>query len=99
MIPYGLGALLYAPLTRYLTYRFVLIAAMAVYAVASLIIGLSDSLNHLLIAQLTSGITAASSTPLSLMIIGEFFDKEVRGRLVGIYFGCSFDASKRGCFG
>ena len=30
------------------------------------------------------------------MIIGDFFDKDVRGRLVGTYFGCSFFASTIG---
>ncbi len=93
MISYGLGALLYAPLTRFLSYRLVMMAALMIYAAASLISGLSHSLNQLLIAQLMAGVTAASSTPLSLMLIGEFFDKQVRGRLVGIYFGCSFVAS------
>jgi MFS family permease len=31
MIPYGLGALLYAPLTRYISYRFVLMVAMILF--------------------------------------------------------------------
>ena len=35
MVPYGLGALLYAPLTRYWSYQKILIGAMALYAVAS----------------------------------------------------------------
>ena len=47
-------------------------------------------------AQAGAGIAAASSTPLSLMIIGDLFEKDVRGRLVGTYFGCSFFASMMG---
>ncbi len=93
MIPYGLGALLYAPLTRYFTYRTILIAAMAVFAVASFVAGMSQSLSSLQLAQIGAGVAAASSTPLSLMIIGELFDKDMRGRLVGMYFGTSFLAS------
>ncbi len=98
MIPYGLGALLYAPLTRFLTYRKCLMLAMAVYAAASLMSGFSRSLEQMLWAQAVSGIAAASSTPLSLMIIGDFFDKDIRGRLVGTYFGCSFFATMVGMF-
>ncbi len=98
MIPYGLGALLYAPLTKKFSYRRILGVAMAIYAFASLMAAVSGSLGNLLFAQIGAGIAAASSTPLSLMIIGDFFPKEVRGRLVGIYFGSSFLASTVGMF-
>lgn len=96
IIPYGLGALLYAPLTRVVSYRRSLMVAMFLYAAASLVSGFSQSLEQILWAQVVAGMAAASSTPLSLMIIGDFFDKSVRGRLVGIYFGCSFFASMAG---
>ena len=85
MIPYGLGALLYAPLTRILSYRLILVIASLSYAFFSLLSGLSHSLDTILWAQIGAGIAAASSTPLSLMIIGELFDKDMRGRLVGGY--------------
>jgi predicted MFS family arabinose efflux permease len=93
MIPYGLGALLYAPLTRFFSYRLILASAMALYGVAAFISGASESFSKILLAQILAGVAAASSTPLSLMIIGDFFEKNIRGRLVGIYFGSSFLAS------
>lgn len=96
MIPYGLGALLYAPLTRFFAYRAILITAMAVFAIFSLISGMSQSLTTIFAAQVAAGIAAASSTPLGLMMIGDFFEKNVRGRLVGTYFGCSFFAAVGG---
>ena len=96
MIPYGLGALLYAPLTRILSYRLILVIASLSYAFFSLLSGLSHSLDTILWAQIGAGIAAASSTPLSLMIIGELFDKDMRGRLVGGYFGSSFLAATMG---
>lgn len=96
MVPYGLGALLYAPLTRIVSYRLILCVAMAVYGFASFLSGSSVVLDQMLVAQVMAGIAAASSTPLSLMIIGEFFDRDVRGRLVGTYFGFSFFASTVG---
>ncbi len=96
MIPYGLGALLYAPLTRFFAYRAILIAAMAVFAVFSLISGMSQSLTTIFAAQIAAGIAAAGSTPLGLMMIGDLFEKDVRGRLVGTYFGCSFFAAVGG---
>ena len=96
MIPYGLGALLYAPLTRFFSYRAILIAAMVVFVIFSLISGISQSLTTILAAQIVGGIAAASSTPLGLMMIGDFFEKNVRGRLIGTYFGCSFFAAVGG---
>jgi len=96
MIPYGLGALLYALLTRRFSYRRVLSGALFLYAAFSLMTGVSLELQQMLLAQIGAGICAACSTPLSLMIIGDLFEKDVRGRLVGTYFGCSFFASMVG---
>jgi len=59
MIPYGVGALLYAPLTRFFTYRKCLMLAMAVYAAASFVSGCSRSLNAMLLAQAVAGVAAA----------------------------------------
>ncbi len=95
-IPYGMGALLYAPLTRIISYRRSLMVAMALYAMASLWSGCGQSLEQIMWAQVVAGMAAASSTPLSLIMIGDFFEKNIRGRLVGIYFGCSFFASIAG---
>ena len=101
MIPYGLGALLYAPLTRFFSYRAILTAAMAFFALSSVITGISQSLPAMFLAQIGAGVAASSSTPLSLMMIGDFFNKDIRGRLIGTYFGCSFFASVVGmvCMG
>jgi predicted MFS family arabinose efflux permease len=93
MVPYGLGALLYAPLTRFFSYRLILGIAMVLYGIMSFVSGASQNFSNILFAQVVAGVAAASSTPLSLMIIGEFFEKNIRGRLVGIYFGSSFLAS------
>lgn len=96
MIPYGIGALLYAPLTRFITYRLIMMAAMALYAIFSLMTAVAVDIESMLLAQIGAGIAAACSTPLSLMIIGDLFDKDVRGRMIGIYFGTSFVASMVG---
>ena len=50
MIPYGVGALIYAYLTRYFTYRRVLISAMSVYAGFCLWTAVSTQLGFMLIA-------------------------------------------------
>ena len=96
MVPYGLGALLYAPLTRYFSYRRILTVSMSAYALASLYCGLMDQLNYLVLGRVLMGISGASAIPLGLIIIGRLFDRTVRGRRVGLFFGCSFFASVAG---
>lgn len=96
MIPYGFGALLYAPLTRFVSYRLVLIGALAVYAFFNFMTATSISLENMLLAQVGAGIAAAASTPLGLIIIGDLFERDVRGRLIGVFFGSSFAASMIG---
>ncbi len=96
LIPYGIGALIYAPLTRYVSYRSVLALVMGGYAISSFICGSAQSFNYILIARILMGIAAAGAIPVGLMIIGEFFERNVRGRLVGGFFSCSFFASLAG---
>ncbi|MDP2654747.1 MAG: MFS transporter [Candidatus Omnitrophota bacterium] len=96
MIPYGLGALGYGWLTRYLTYRAVLGGSLALYAVCALFCGLTKSFGMLLVGNVGMGLTAAGAIPLGLMVIGDLFEKDVRGRLVGAFFGCGFMASLTG---
>ena len=96
LIPYGLGALIYAPLTRYISYRWVYCGTMFLYGLFCLICGFATNLELLLIGRIGMGITASSAIPLGLMLIGEFFGKEVRGRLVGVFFSCAFIASIAG---
>lgn len=98
LIPYGIGALLYAPLTRYISYRNTLAGAMVVYTAASLFCGGARDLDHLLIGNVLIGISAAGAIPLGLMVIGELFEKNVRGRLVGLFFSASFMTGLAGLF-
>jgi predicted MFS family arabinose efflux permease len=93
MLPYGFGALLYAFLTRYFSYRSVMTGALVLHAIFNIMFAQAQNLNVMLLAQVGAGIAGASSAPLSLMIIGDFFQKEFRGRIVGLYFGCAFFSS------
>lgn len=96
LIPYGLGALLYAPLTRYFSYKSVYVCAMGFYAIASFWCARAATLEQLFWGLVVSGIAAASAIPLGLIIIGELFEKGSRGRLVGLFFSGSFLSSVAG---
>ena len=95
-MPYGIGALIYAPLTRFVTYRAVMASTMMLFAITCFVCGSAQSLGYILVARVLMGITAASAIPLGLMIIGELFEKRIRGRLVGGFFSCAFIASLAG---
>lgn len=96
LLPYGIGALIYAPLTRFVEYRLVMAGALAVFAVACFICGAAESLEYIIVSRILMGITASSAIPLGLMIIGELFEKHLRGRLVGGFFSGAFIASLAG---
>jgi len=96
MIPYGVGALVYAPLTRYWSYKYIAGVSLLVYASACFYCALVSSLPQFLMGRLVMGVAGASAIPLGLIIIGQLFDKGIRGRLVGLFFSCSFLASIAG---
>ena len=93
---YGLGALIYAPLTRIFSVKQLLASALFVFSLTSLYCGVTQSLSVLLIANLINGCAAASVVPLGLLTIGKLFEKSVRGRAVGLFFSSSFISSLLG---
>jgi len=93
MIPYGIGALAYAPLTRKVSYKVILATSLALYSVACFSCASATSINQLLFGRFVMGISAGGAIPLGLMLIGQLFRKEIRGRLVGLFFSGSFFAS------
>jgi len=93
MIPYGIGALMYAPLTNRLTYRTILVGSMLGFGIGCMICGLAQTLEVLLAGRVLMGLSGSGAIPLGLMIIGELFDRDVRGRLVGLFFSSSFVAN------
>jgi predicted MFS family arabinose efflux permease len=96
MIPYGVGALLYAPLARYWSFKVILIVAMTVYAFLNFLCAGINSIGVILSARVVMGLAAAGVIPLCLISIGSVFERETRGRLVGLFFSTSFMASVAG---
>ncbi|MCD4781383.1 MAG: MFS transporter [Candidatus Omnitrophica bacterium] len=96
MIPYGLGALIYAPLTRYYSYRRLLLTSMAFYSLAALFCAQTTLIDYMLLGRVFMGISGAGAIPIGLMLIGQLYSGHIRGRLVGLFFGCSFWAGVGG---
>lgn len=96
MLPYGVCALIYAPLTKIITFRRVLAITMCIFALANFICGSAEALSQILVGRILMGFSAASVIPLGLMIIGELAEKNIRGRLVGMFFSTTFISSLLG---
>ncbi len=96
MIPYGLCALLYTPLTTRFSVKSLMVVTAALYAFSNWMCLWSDSLPVILAGRVLAGVAAASSTPLALLTLGKIFEKEVRGRVLGLFFSCSFFGSMLG---
>jgi len=98
LIPYGLGALIYAPLAKFVSFRLLMVLTMAVFAVSNFACAHATNMGYFFIPRLLTGIAGSAAIPLGLILIGKMFDKNVRGRMVGLFFGCSFMASVVGVF-
>ncbi|MCB9771287.1 MAG: MFS transporter [Candidatus Omnitrophica bacterium] len=96
MIPYGIGALIYAPLARMISVKWILAVAMAVYGILSFVCALNSSITIILGTRVVMGLAAACVIPLCLISVGSIFEKDVRGRMVGLFFSTSFIASVAG---
>ena len=90
MIPYGLCALFYAPLASRFSIKALLIFATALYAFANWMCLWTDNFNFIILGRMIAGVGSAAVTALALMTLGRIFEKEVRGRVLGIFFSTSF---------
>ncbi|TAN59021.1 MFS transporter [bacterium] len=98
MIPYGAAALIYAPLVKRYSIKVIKIFCLCVFTLASLIGGLSTSVNMLFSSRILAGIAASATTPVALILIGELASRETRGRMIGAFFSATFLASFAGVF-
>src|SRR5712672_538288 len=67
--------------------RAVFLAGVVVFAVASVVCGLTPGIALLVIARCVQGVGAALLVPGSLAIISASFDEDSRGRAIGVWSG------------
>ncbi len=96
MIPYGIGALFYAPLARRFSVKWILSVAMAGYGIMSFLVAGIEAVLLMLLSRILMGLAAACVIPLCLISVGSLFEKGIRGRIVGLFFSTSFIASVAG---
>lgn len=93
MIPYGLAALIYAPLVKRYSVKVIKASSLFIFALASLMGGLSNSAAMIFSSRILAGIAASATTPIALILTGELAPKEIRGRMIGAFFSATFISS------
>lgn len=67
----------------------VLVVGVAIFGTASLLVGLSDSLDLVIVWRAVQGVGAAILFPVSMAIVANSFDEDVRPRAIGIVVAVS----------
>ena len=90
MLPYGVVALFWAPLTRIIKIKKILLFATAGFFLSALLFSLSRSIHQAFIFRFLMGAFACSFVPLSLITVGKVIDAESKAKYVGTFFGLSY---------
>ena len=98
MLPYGLMALIYGPLTRRFENRFIAVASLIGFSVFSFLSGICGQYQQLFLYRFLVGFFAAAITPLSLIYIADHAPVTGRGKAVGLFFSATFVADLTGLF-
>jgi DHA1 family inner membrane transport protein len=98
MLPYGVAALLYGPLSRGVEYKKILVSCLGVFAAANVMAGIAPHIYVLFAARLLAGISGAAIIPLSLILIATTSPQGQRGKKVGGFFSLTFISSLVGLF-
>lgn len=87
LIAYGTATLIYGPLSDHLGRRPVIIASLAAFILLTALTALSRSSAQLTTLRLITGLGAGGIVPLALMLVGDLFPYQQRGRPIGWLFG------------
>lgn len=87
LIAYGTATLIYGPLSDRLGRRPVILASLSIFILLTLLTSFSHSATELTMLRLITGLGAGGIVPLALMLIGDLFPYQERGRPIGWLFG------------
>ncbi|MBU1121284.1 MAG: MFS transporter [Candidatus Omnitrophota bacterium] len=90
MLPYGVFALFWAPLTRVVKVKKLFLIATVGFCLASLFFSLSQSINQAFIFRFCMGCFGCSFVPLILITIGKTVPAVKKAKFIGILFSLSY---------
>jgi predicted MFS family arabinose efflux permease len=98
MLPYGIVALVYGPLTRLFDNKYIAFVSLLLFSVFSFLSGCAANYQELFVFRLLVGVFAAATTPLVLIYIADHSHEKQRGKYVGLFFSATFVADLIGLF-
>ncbi|UCC95080.1 MAG: MFS transporter [Candidatus Omnitrophota bacterium] len=98
MLPYGLFALIWGPLSRKFSIKRVLFTCLLFFSLTSALVGSASNITFAFAGRLGMGIFGSCFVPLSLIIIGKEAPRKNKSRYVGYLFSLSFLSSLLGIF-
>jgi DHA1 family putative efflux transporter-like MFS transporter len=98
MLPYGLVALVYGPLTRLFDNKHIAFVSLLLFSVFSFLSGCAVNASQLFLFRFCVGVFAAATTPLVLIYIADKAQDHQRGKYVGLFFSATFVADLIGLF-
>jgi len=98
MLPYGICALFYGPLTRLFRNKQINVVTLSLFALFSFLSGSAAEYRMLFIFRLLAGVFAAGTTPLVLIYLADRVGSEKRGKYVGFFFSATFISTLVGLF-
>lgn len=87
LIAYGTATLVYGPFSDRLGRRPVIITSLSIFVVLTVLTSSAHSAMELTMFRLVTGLGAGGIVPLALMLIGDLFPYQERGRPIGWLFG------------
>jgi predicted MFS family arabinose efflux permease len=98
MLPYGLCALIWSPLSRKFSLKRILLFCLAFFSFSALLVSFSVDLSAAFLGRLGMGVFGSALIPLSLITIGKECHSKERPKHVGLFFSISFGSGLLGVF-
>jgi len=90
MLPYGVFALIWAPFTRIVKVKKILLITTLGFFLSSLFFSLSKSIEQAFISRFLMGCFGCAFVPLALIIIGKVIPIKDKAKTIGVFFTFSY---------
>lgn len=98
MLPYGLCALIWSPLSRKFSIKKILLFCLTFFSIAAFAVTFSFNLLSAFLGRLGMGVFGSALIPLSLITIGKECNSKERPKHVGLFFSIGFGSGLLGVF-
>ncbi len=98
MLPYGVVALIWGPLTRVVKIKKLFLFTTFGFFLSAIFFSLSQTIQQAFVFRFLMGCFGCSFVPLSLITIGKEVEPKDKGKYIGIFFGISYISTSVGVF-